>query len=195
MKKRPLYETSPADTAKSLGLIYGGFAAWLDPNTRKKKAETIDGKLVKVEDDEDGERENDLGNLVIFVLDPAVVQRATEGGSSYTNIYEKLFKAILKNGEGELLVLIERSTEIEVAKYFNSIGVSTGVKLTPLDSFDPSHIHEVVVTKITEGYTHIDFFDTDEINIRTVESLKAPYNKKEISIETHQLTKMGGPSK
>lgn len=37
----------PAEQAKELGLVYGGYGYWIDPKTKERVAQTIDGKLVK----------------------------------------------------------------------------------------------------------------------------------------------------
>jgi len=187
----PLNELSPADQAKALGLVYGGFGGWIDPKTRVVKARTVDGELVKVDDEEEGDSSQNMGKINIFVLDHAVIKKASEDTSStYVKKYNKIIKTLSKHGDGDMVILIERNTEREIADYLRKIGVSSGLKLTPLASDDPNQIREYVRQKIESGYTDIQYFDTDKININAVESLRAPYNKKKITIDTHILTKM-----
>lgn len=187
----PLNELSPADQAKALGLVYGGFGGWIDPKTRIVKARTVDGELVKVDDEEDGESSQDMGKINIFVLDHAVIKKASEDSSStYVKKYNKIIKTLSQRGDGDMVILIERNTEREIADYLRKIGLSSGLKLTPLAADDPNQIREYVRQKIESGYTDIQYFDTDKVNINAVESLRAPYNKKKITIDTHILTKM-----
>jgi hypothetical protein len=186
-----LNELSPADQAKALGLVYGGFGGWIDPKTRIVKARTVDGELVKVDDEEDGESSQDMGKINIFVLDHAVIKKASEDSSStYVKKYNKIIKTLSQRGDGDMVILIERNTEREIADYLRKIGLSSGLKLTPLAADDPNQIREYVRQKIESGYTDIQYFDTDKVNINAVESLRAPYNKKKITIDTHILTKM-----
>lgn len=187
----PLNELSPADQAKALGLVYGGFGGWIDPKTRVVKARTVDGELVKVDDEEDGKSSQDMGKINIFVLDHAVIKKASEdSASTYVKKYNKIIKTLSQRGDGDMVILIERNTEREIADYLRKIGLSSGLKLTPLAADDPNQIREYVRQKIESGYTDIQYFDTDKVNINAVESLRAPYNKKKITIDTHILTKM-----
>lgn len=48
---------SPAEQAKELGLEYSGYGYWVDPKTGERKAQTIDGNLVKVGVDSSNDRE------------------------------------------------------------------------------------------------------------------------------------------
>lgn len=186
-----LNELSPADQAKALGLVYGGFGGWIDPKTRVVKARTVDGELVKVGDDEEGDGSQDMGEISIFVLDHSVIKKASQDTSStYVKKYNKIIKTLSKRSEGDMVILIERNTEREIADYLRKIGISSGLKLTPLAADDPNQIREYVRQKIEAGYTDIQYFDTDKVNINAVESLRAPYNKKKITIDTHILTKM-----
>jgi len=38
----------PAEQAKELGLVYGGYGYWIDPKTKERVAKTIDGQLTKI---------------------------------------------------------------------------------------------------------------------------------------------------
>jgi hypothetical protein len=44
-------EKKPAEQAKELGLVYGGYGNWIDPKTKETVAKTINGKLVKTTSD------------------------------------------------------------------------------------------------------------------------------------------------
>ena len=48
---RRLMESSTADQAKQMGLVYAGYGRWRDPQTGKIVARTQDGQLVKIDDD------------------------------------------------------------------------------------------------------------------------------------------------
>lgn len=185
-----LNELSPADQAKALGLVYGGFGGWIDPKTRVVKARTIDGELVQVDDEEEGEGNANMGKISVFVLDHQVIKRGNQSKSKYVETYNKIIKTISKRGDGDMVILIERNTEREIAEYLRKIGISAGLKLTPLDTTDPNKIRDYVKQKIEAGYSEIHYFDTDKVSINAIESLRAPYNKKKIKIETHPLTKM-----
>lgn len=192
MKNIILHEITPADQAKSLGLIYGGFGQWIDPKTRITKARTIDGKLVKVDSSSEDAPEADLGKINIFVVDHSVLEKAKRvPDSRFVEIYNKLLKAMVKIGGAENVMLVNQHSQQEVAEYFRKIGISAGVNLTPIDMNDPNKIHEFVEKKIKEGYTHIEFYDNNQVNIESVESLRAPYNKLDLTIDTHPLKKMG----
>ena len=185
-----LHELTPADQAKSLGLVYGGFGGWIDPKTRQVKARTVDGKLVRVDDEENGGTTQTLGKLNIFVLDHNVMKNGERLSKKYTDKYNKIIQSILKHGDGEMIILIEKNTEREVADYLRKIGISGGLKLTPIDATDPNKIRAYVEKKIKAGHNSIQYYDTNETNINAVESLRAPYNKLDLSIDTHPLTKI-----
>lgn len=190
IKRAQLNELTPADQAKALGLVYGGFGGWIDPETRVKKAETIDGKLVRTDGDGDGDNVPDLGKINIFVLDHDVIEAASNKPSKYVETYNSIIKKLVKLGGGEMVILIQRNTEREIAEYLRKLGISAGLKLTPIDAKDPNKVRDYVEEKIKAGYSVIKYFDCDPINVNAVESLRAPYNKLDLTIDTHPLTKM-----
>jgi hypothetical protein len=187
--KNFLHEVTPPEQAKGMGLVYGGFASWLDPKTRKAVAQTVEGTLVKIDHEGDG-ASTDLGKVNIFRLDIQVIRDGNERSEKYTDRYNKILKFILKLGDGPLIILTPLNTQHEVAEYFQKNGITSGLKLSPINDADPNEIHSYVETKIKEGYTSIQYFDTNNINIKTVESLEAPYNKLDLTINTHKLKGM-----
>ena len=177
--------SAASEQAKALGLVYGGFSAWLNPKTRKKVAQTIEGKLVKTGGEE--ETSTDLGKINIFRVDLPTIQKGDDS-KKYTTTYGEIIKYIVRKGDAPLTVLVPMNSQREVAEYLhNELNLSSGVKLTGISNVNPNEIHAYVKEKIEEGYTNIQYFDTSELNINAVESLTAPYNKRDIIIKTHPL--------
>lgn len=190
MAPQPLNEMTPAEQAKSLGLVYGGFGGWIDPKTRVVKARTIDGKLVKVEDEDEGQDRPDLGPLILFNFDEQILGTDKDEAPRFIHKFDSVIKAILQKG-ADVVFIIPPATEHKVADYLRGIGVHAGPTLVPLVSDDPNKRHDFVAKKIKEGYTKIHYFDHSEVNCKAVESLEATYNKLDVRVVTHLLTKKG----
>ena len=185
---------TPGQQAKALGLVYGGFGGWIDPETRVVKARTVDGKLVKVGDDEEGPSKEDLGRVAILNFDPALLQKsAASVPQEKVQAYNKLLTRILQFG-GDFIVFTARSQEKDVARYLQKIGITSGVKLAPFGSSDSQKKRKYVEKKIKSGYSHIQYFDYDGKDIAAIESLKPPYNKLNVRIETFDIPTLSGES-
>lgn len=185
-------EATPSAQAKALGLVYGGFAQWIDPETRITKARTVDGKLVKVDDEEESEDKSELGRLAILNFDPALLQgKSKQVPEDALKMYNKLLTKILQFG-GDFIIFTARSQELEVAKYLKEIGITAGVKIAPFASSESQKKRKYVEKKIKAGYSHIQYFDFDKKDIAAIESLKAPYNKLNVRIEAFQLPRLLG---
>jgi hypothetical protein len=189
MAKQPLNEATPAETAKSMGLTYLGFGGWgyaSDPK-RKVVARTIDGKLVRVEDDaQANQKATDAGRLIIVDFDDHLLYADLQTPTDAVRRYVHLLKTVVRTGS-ETIVLHSRNAEKQVAKFLKQIGVTAGPKLVPYGSSEPNKKKLLVQQKIKTGFTEIQFFDRDPHAIHAVESLKAPYNKLKVKIETHQI--------
>jgi hypothetical protein len=176
---------TPAEQAKSMGLEYGGFGGWIDPKTRKVVAKTIDGNLVRTSDQNAGDNDLDMGRLVILDFDDELLYAKPEDAGAVKK-YIKLIKSILKSGS-DFVVLTARNSEKKVAKFLRKVGVTSGLKLKPYGSADPHKKKIFIKKKIDEGYSEIQFFDRDPKALHAAESLKAPYNKLDVRIDTHKL--------
>lgn len=184
--KTIINEITPSDQAKSLGLVYGGFGGWIDPKTRVVKARTIDGKLVRVDDEEEQGGEENLGRLIILDVDDNLLFADPKKLKHSAEKYVQLIRALTRSGQ-PIVLMHARNAEERLAKFMQSIGVTNGATLVPVGSAGPDKKRELVEKKVKAGYSEIQFFDRDPKAIRAVESLKAPYNKRQISIETHQI--------
>lgn len=182
--------STPSEQAKALGLEYGGFGGWIDPKTREVRARTVDGKLVRVEDDEESQGEDDLGCLILVSFDDELLYtdiNTTENKDIDRLIY--LLKSVVKTSN-DVIVMHSRNSERKVAMWLKEHGITGGAVLVPYGSSDPDKKKELVQKKIHAGYTEIQFFDSDSKALHAVESLKAPYNKRQIKIDTHQIPKL-----
>lgn len=183
---------TPAQQAKAMGLVYGGFGGWIDPETRVVKARTVDGKLVKVDGDEEGGSKEDLGRVAILNFDPSLLQStASKLPEEKVKAYNKLLAKILQFG-GDFIIFTARSQEKDVAKYLMKIGITAGVKLAPFASAESQKKRKYVEKKIKSGYSHIQYFDFDAKDIAAIESLKPPYNKLNVRIETFDIPTLTG---
>ena len=178
------------DEAHALGLVYGGFAGWVDPKdpSRKVVAKTVKNKLVRVTGDEDAIEKDtdDLGRLTIFDLDFEVIYANPKQNRVALKDYITLMKSILHVGS-DFVILIKKNGEKDAATFLKKIGIIHGVKLSPLGSFDPEKKKRFVEKKIKEGYTEIQYYDRDEKAISAISSLKATYNKLDIRIDAHKV--------
>jgi hypothetical protein len=180
---------TPAEQAHAMGLVYGGFGGWIhkqDPD-RKVVARTIDGKLIRVSDDEDGGNQ-DLGRINVFRFDPEILSMSTKNPSSrFVWKYNAILKSITKMGSA--VMIVPRGTEHTVADYLRRIGIDGGVKLAPITSDNPNLVRDFVAEKIEQGFSNVQYFDTNEKAVNAVDSLHAQYNKKDnLHLKTHQLT-------
>ena len=183
---------TPAQQAKSMGLVYGGFGGWIDPETRVVKARTVDGKLVKADGDEDGSAKEDLGRVTILNFDPSLLQgKAKQLPPEKVKTYNKLLAKILQFG-GDFIIFTARSQEEDVARYLQKIGITAGVKLAPFASSESQKKRKYIEKKIKSGYSHIQYFDFDSKDIAAIESLKPPYNKLNVRIETFDIPTLSG---
>ena len=186
---------TPSEQAKALGLVYGGFAQWVNPDTRKTMARTVDGKLVKVDGAEEGTSKADKGRLAILSFDASVLSPDRSGvAPDKIAMYNKLLIKILQFG-GDFTVFSGHNQERDVAMYLKKVGVSAGVKIIPLAASTPQKKRVYVEKKIKEGYKQIQYFDNDSTSVNAIESLKAPYNKLSIQIETFDLPNLQGDQK
>jgi hypothetical protein len=180
-----LNEETPSEQAKRLGLTYGGFGGWVNKD-RKVVARTIDGKLVKVGNDEEQQPGTDMGKITILVLEDTIV--GADNTSKYIQKFNQMIKAVIKKG-GEFVMLCNRGSERAVAEFLRANGIKAGLKLVPIVNNDPNKMKDFVKSKIEQGFTNIQFFDTDEHATNAVDSLRATYNKLDIVIDTHLLSK------
>lgn len=180
---------TPKEQAHALGLVYGGFAGWVDPTTRKVIAKTVDGNLVRIsnDDQEEGGDEENLGRLTILDLDFEVIFANPKENKLAIQDYVTLIKSILHVGS-DFTILIKKNGEKDAAKFLKSIGIIHGVTLSPLGSFDAEKKRHFVEEKIKDGYSEIQYYDRDEKAIQAVGSLKATYNKLDIRVDTHKLS-------
>jgi hypothetical protein len=181
---------TPSETAKTLGLEYGGFGGWIDPKTRVVKARTVNGKLVRVDGDEEESGDDDLGRLIIVNFDDELLY--VDAKNSKNKDVERLIyllKSVVRTGS-DVVILHARNSEKKVAKWLKDHGITAGVTLVPYGSSSPDKKHDFVEKKVHAGYTEIQYFDHDVKAIHAIESLRAPYNKREVQIEPHQLPKL-----
>jgi hypothetical protein len=183
-----LNEMTPAEQAKALGLEYGGFGGWIDSN-RKVVARTINGKLVKVDDQEEAQVEEDLGRIIVFDFDDELLYTDMKKATPEIKKIIYLIKSLIKTGS-DTVILHSRNSERKVAEFLKKVGVTSGPTLIPIGSSEPNKKREFVEKKIKAGYSEIQFFDRDPKSVHAIESLKAPYNRLEIKIETHQIPKL-----
>jgi hypothetical protein len=183
-----LNEQTPAEQAKALGLVYGGFGGWVNAD-RKVVARTIDGHLVKVDDEQETEQKGDRGRVTVLVMEDEIVKVDDAKLSKYLQKFNKMIKAIIRRG-GEFVLLCNRGSERAVADYLRKNGVKAGLKLVPIVNNNPNKMREFCQKKIEEGFTNIQFFGSDDKAVHAVESLKATYNKLDIVIDTHLIAKM-----
>lgn len=187
---------TPAEQAKALGLEYGGFGGWINPTTRQVVAKTIDGKLVRTDTVSAGSDRTDLGRLVVLDFDDDLLQARSQDAEAVKK-YIDLIKNILKTGS-DFYIMTTRDVEDDpsaelknreqaVAKFLARFGIKSGVRFAPIVNSEPQKKKHFVQAKIKEGYTEIQFFDRDEKALHAVESLKAPYNKLDVRIDTHKL--------
>jgi hypothetical protein len=184
---KQLKESTAAETAHALGLEYGGFGGWIDSN-RKVVARTVNGKLVKVSEDEDAQAEEDLGRIIIFDFDDEMLYTDLKNRTEAQKVVQ-LLKSLVGTGS-DIVILHSRNSEKKVAKFLGQVGISSGPTLMPIGSSEPTKKREFVEKKMKSGYSEIHFFDRDEKSIHAVESLKAPYNKLEVKIETHSIPRL-----
>jgi hypothetical protein len=180
---------TPAEQAHALGLTYGGFAGWVDKN-RKVVAKTVDGKLVRVSDD-DNAGDQDLGRVAIFRFEPAILAMSQKNPHSrFVWKYNAILKSVTQMGSA--VMLVPRGMEHEIADYLRSTGIDGGVKLATINADDPNKVRDFVADKIKQGFSNVQYFDTSEKGINAVESLHAQFNKKDnLHLKTHQLTGKG----
>jgi hypothetical protein len=182
---------SPGEQAKALGLVYGGFGGWIDPDTRVVMARTVDGKLVRVKDGEEEEGDQNLGRLIILNFDPNILHAEKNGiPEEKQKAYKALIHKVLKFG-GDFIVFTARTQAIEVAKYLKGMGINNGVKIVPFGSSAGQKKRKFVEKKIKTGYKEIQYFDYNKSDIAAIESLKAPYNKKQIKIDAVRIPELG----
>src|SRR5574338_728006 len=168
-----LKEEAPKDVAKKHGLVYGGFAQWIDPKTREVIGRTIDGKFVWAK----GAQENDgknLGRVMVFNINSDLIHGHFDEKSKIVQTYNHLLR-IATQGGAEFYILTPRNGEKEAAKYLHKNGITTGVKLKPFGSGEPQKIRDFVAKLIKRGHKHVQYFDEDKGNISAIESLKATY--------------------
>jgi hypothetical protein len=185
-----LSEVSASEQAKQLGLVYGGFGGWIDPESRKVVARTVDGKLVRIENDDENNGKPDLGRLSILSFEDTVAHSDLDHPSIYLKKFNIMLNLIIRRG-GHFVMLVNRGSERAIADYLRRSGIKAGVSLVTIGEANPSKIRDFIKEKIKEGYTNIQFFDTDEKDVNAVESLKATLNKMQnLVIKTHLFTKM-----
>jgi len=178
-------EQTPGEIAKAHGLVYGGFAQWIDPKTRETKAITKDGKFVW-KDGGNKPVEKDLGKLVVFNIDESLASGTVPDKSKFLEKYTHMLKKAIESGN-DFLLLTPLGGEEAAAKFLVSVGISSGVKLKPIGSGESQKIHDFLKLKIKEGYKQIVYFDKDKKNISAVESLRATFNRKGVSVKTYHL--------
>lgn len=192
MTERLLSESTPAEQAEAMGLVYLGFGGWgyeTDPE-RKVVARTIDGKLVKVGEEEEGETSQDLGRVTILAFENTILRADPTKPSKYIEKFQMMIKAIVKRGN-DFVLLCKLGDERAVADYLRKIGLKAGLKIVPVSDLTPAKAHDFAEQKIQDGYTQIEYFDTNTQNCKAVESLKATFNKMEnLKIDVHPLTRM-----
>lgn len=181
-----LNEIKPGDQAKALGLTYGGFGGWINPSTRKVVARTVNGRLVRVDGETAETQKEDLGRLMIVDFDDELLYIDPSKAKEDYHRYIRFLKSIVKTGS-DVIVMHARNSERNVAVFLKKVGITSGPTLIPIGSSTPEKKRELVEKKIKAGYSEIGFFDRDEKAIHAVESLKAPYNKLEIKIETKKI--------
>jgi hypothetical protein len=194
MTKRPLNESTPGEQAHALGLEYGGFGGWIDPKTRVVKARTIDGKLVRVDDDESPEGEDNKGRLIVLDVDDNLLYADMKKPSQTVENYIHLLRALVKTGQ-DVVLLHARNSEKKLAQFLKTNGITSGPTLLPIGSGTPDKKQEFIEKKIKEGYKEVQFFDRDPKAIHAVEALKAPFNKRDVQIETHQIPPISADSR
>jgi hypothetical protein len=187
--KKPLNEITPSEQAKMLGLDYLGFGGWGKSSDRKVLARTIDGKLVRTDDNGQPEDDTDLGRLLIIDFDDELLYMNLDNATGDAAKFLKLIKSLVKTGN-DIVILHSRNSEKRVAKFLKSINITAGPTLVPIGSSDPSKKKEFVAKKIKAGYSEIYFFDRDPNAIQAVESLKAPFNKVLVKLETYQIPEL-----
>src|SRR5690242_4344069 len=191
-----LFELEASEQAKQLGLVYLGYGGWGYPDDPERNvvARTIDGKLVKKEDEKEAESKKDLGQLSILTFEDALLRIDSRLPEKYAENFKLMIKAIINSGT-DFVVLCKRGSERLVADYLRKNGVRAGVKIVPLDNITPALIHDYVKKKINEGFTTIEYFDVDDQNCNAVESLKATFNKiEELTIDVHPLVALDSGS-
>lgn len=184
-----LTELTASEMAHNLGLTYGGFSGWVDKN-RKVVARTIDGKLVKVDHEEEGESDTDMGQVIILAFEDDLLKIDKSKPSKFMMKYNSFIKAIIQKG-WDFVLLCNRGSEHAIADFLRRNGIKAGLKLVPIGELDPNKAMDFVKKKIEQGYTNIQYFDTSEQNCNAVDGLNATYNKKdELSIDVHPLTRI-----
>ena len=192
MEKQLLTESTPAEQAKSMGLVYLGFGGWGYENDPERNvvARTIDGKLVKVGEEEEGDASRDLGRVTILAFEDTILQADSSKPSKYIEKFQMMIKAIVKRGN-DFVLLCKLGREREVADYLRKIGLKAGLKIVPVSDLTPAKAHDFAEQKIQDGYSRIEYFDTNPQNCKAVESLKATFNKLEnLTIDVHPLTRL-----
>jgi hypothetical protein len=184
MAKERLDEMTASEQAHALGLEYCGFGGWCDSN-RVAVAKTVDGKLVRVGPGEEEGNDKDLGRLIIVDFDDNLLYSDLDTNTTAQKFVHFL-QAVIKSGSN-FIVLHSRNVEKKVAKFLLKIGITAGVRLLPYGSSDAHKKRELVEKKIKAGYSEIRFFDRDEKSCHAVEGLKAPYNKRQIKLDVHQI--------
>jgi hypothetical protein len=192
--KKILLESTPAEQAKALGFEYLGFGGWGYAKDRIKRAETIDGKLVRIEHDAETEQEENLGRLIVVDVDDNLLYADVKNPTETVARYIHLLKALVKSGQ-DVVLMHARNSEKRLAVFLKQNGITAGAALAPIGSGTPDKKKEFVEKKIHAGYTEIQFFDRDPKAIHAIESLKAPYNKRNITIETHQIPPISDDSR
>jgi len=182
---------TPSEQAKSMNppLVYVGFAGWAsskDPN-RKVVAKTIDGKLVRVDDDDEetkGKKIDPMTQYTIIDLDEEFLK--ADKRSPAREKYIALFKHLINAGD-KLIILTARGSDERAAAFLKEIGITNNVKLIPYGSAEPEKKKKLVNTLIKDGARHIRYFDRDPHAVSAVEGLKATFNRAEIDLDTHTL--------
>lgn len=180
---------TPAEQAKALGLEYCGFGGWCGLNDRKVVARTINGKLVRVDDDEESTEEATMKRLIIIDFDDELLYTDLSNASGDVLKFMRLIRSLVKTGN-DVVILHSRNSEKKVAKFLKSMSISSGPALVPIGSSEPNKKKKFVAKKIKEGYKEIYFFDRDANTIHAIESLKAPYNKVLKKLETYKIPKL-----
>lgn len=194
MIKKRLNESTPAEQAHALGFEYLGFGGWGNPQDRIVRAKTVDGKLVRVEDNQESEPTEDLGRCIIVDVDDKLLYADLKQPTDTVQRYIYLLHALVKTGQSVVL-MHARNSEKKLAQFLKQIGITAGPQLAPIGSGTPDKKRELVEKKVQAGYKEIQFFDRDPLAIHAVESLKAPYNKRNIQIETHKIPPITDDSK
>jgi ABC-type uncharacterized transport system substrate-binding protein len=103
-------------------------------------------------------------------------------------MYVNMIKGLATQG-GDLIVMCGRGREeVEaVARFFADIGVVSGIKVAPVGHTDPNRKKEFVKKKIKSGYKDIQYFDDSKKNVAAIESLRATFNRAEITLVTHVI--------